>query len=124
MENGVYEEKAYENLGQRLRLPVYVKLGGLLSQNVRKGSKDLLLVLNQEAKNAFEERKSQARRYGEEAGTKLLLPMVMMLSVVMILIIIPAFLSYQIQQMTPIGLSADRKKERGDLDEPYQGFDF
>jgi len=96
MENGVYEEKAYENLGRRLRLPVYIKLGGLLSQNVRKGSKDLLLVLNKEAKNAFEERKSQARRLGEEAGTKLLLPMALMLSVVMILIIMPAFLSYQI----------------------------
>ena len=94
MENGVYEEKAYENLGRRIRLPVYVKLSGLLSQNVRKGSKDLLLLLNKEAKDAFEERKAVARKLGEEAGTKLLLPMMLMLAVVMLLIIVPAFLSY------------------------------
>lgn len=95
MENGVYEEKAYENLGKRLKLPSYVKLSGLLSQNVKKGSKDLLLLLEKEAQDAFEERKSMARRLGEEAGTKLLFPMMLMLLVVMILIMVPAFLSYQ-----------------------------
>lgn len=95
MENGVYEEKAYENLGKRLKLPSYVKLSGLLSQNVKKGSRDLLLLLQKEAEDAFEERKSMARRLGEEAGTKLLFPMVLMLLVVLILIMVPAFLSYQ-----------------------------
>lgn len=95
MENGIYEEKAYENLGKRIRLPAYVKLSGLLSQNVKKGSKDLLRLLEKEAEDAFEERKSTARRLGEEAGTKLLFPMVLMLLVVMILIMVPAFFSYQ-----------------------------
>lgn len=95
MENGVFEEKAYENLGKRMKLSPYIKLSGLLSQNVKKGSKDLLLLLENEAKEAFEERKSMARRLGEEAGTKLLLPMMLMLLVVIILIMIPAFLSYQ-----------------------------
>lgn len=95
MENGVYEEKAYENLGKRVKLPSYVKLSGLLSQNVKKGSKDLLIHLEREAEDAFEERKRMARRLGEEAGTKLLLPMMLMLLVVLILIMVPAFLSYQ-----------------------------
>ena len=95
MENGVYEERAYENLGKRVKLPSYVKLSALLSQNVRKGSKDLIRLLEKEAEDAFEERKSTARRLGEEAGTKLLIPMVLMLFVVLILIMVPAFLSYE-----------------------------
>ena len=68
-----------------------MKLGTLLSQNIRKGNKDLLLKLRQEAAVALEERKNRARKAGEEAGTKLLLPMMMMLCIVMVLIMIPAY---------------------------------
>jgi len=45
---------------------------------------------------AFEERKAQAKRLGEEAGTKLLLPMFLMLAVVLVIVIVPAFLTLQI----------------------------
>lgn len=93
MESGVTELQAYENFGERCRLPQYKKCASLLSQNVRKGTGGLLEALNQEAVNAFEERKALARRKGEEAQTKLLLPMVMMLAVVMILIMVPACFS-------------------------------
>ena len=44
---------------------------------------------------ALENRKSIAKQKGEEASTKLLVPMVGMLAVVMIIVIIPAFLSIQ-----------------------------
>ncbi len=71
-----------------------MKLSALLSQNIRKGSNDLLRVLRQEADNAFAERKSLAKKLGEEAGTKLLLPMMMMLCVVMVIIMIPAYFSF------------------------------
>lgn len=43
---------------------------------------------------AFEQRKHQARRLGEEAGTKLLLPLFMMLSVVMVVIAVPALMEF------------------------------
>ncbi len=42
--------------------------------------------------HAFEERKALARRRGEE-GTRLLLPMFLMLAVVLVIVIVPAFLS-------------------------------
>lgn len=93
MESGMTELQAYENFGRRCRLPQYKKCASLLSQNVRKGTGGLLEALNQEAVNAFEERKALARRKGEEAQTKLLLPMVMMLVVVMILVMVPACFS-------------------------------
>jgi hypothetical protein len=71
-----------------------MKLSALLSQNIRKGSNNLLQILRQEADHAFAERKNQAKKLGEEAGTKLLLPMMMMLCVVMVIIMIPAYFSF------------------------------
>lgn len=90
---GMPEEQAYYQLGRRLRLPCYVKLMTLLEQNVKKGAKGLTALLEQEEQNAFEQRKNLAKRYGEEASTKLLGPMVLLLLVVMLLIMVPAFMS-------------------------------
>ena len=67
----------------------------MLTQNLRKGSKGLSELLRAEADQAFEERKATAKKRGEEAGTKLLLPMFMMLSMVLLIVIVPAFLSIQ-----------------------------
>ena len=53
-------------------------------------------LLKLESIQAFEERKARAKRLGEEAGTKLLLPMFLMLAVVLIIVIVPAFLTMQI----------------------------
>ena len=51
----------------------------------------LLQQLREEAKEAEEMRMRNARKLCEEASTKLLLPMIMLLLVVMILIMFPAF---------------------------------
>jgi len=42
----------------------------------------------------MEERKSLARKLGEEAGTKLLLPMLLMLILVIVILMVPAILSF------------------------------
>lgn len=96
MENGIFEEKAYDNFGKRCRLGIYIKLTSLLSQNLKKGTRDILKLLEKETTEAFIIQKNNARKLGEEAGTKLLLPMMLMLFIVIIIIIVPAFLSYQI----------------------------
>lgn len=96
LSSGIPETAVYENFGRRCRLPPYTKLVNLLVQNLRKGSNSLLAALRQEAEEAFEERKNMARMLGEEAGTKLLFPMMLMLGVVMLLIIIPAYYSFSI----------------------------
>lgn len=96
MESGVLEEVAYDHFGKRCEIPQYIKFSGLLIQNMKKGSRDMAVTLEKEVRESFEERKNNGRRLGEEAGTKLLLPMMLMLGIVMILIIVPAFLSYQI----------------------------
>ncbi|MDE5862837.1 MAG: hypothetical protein K2H34_00630 [Lachnospiraceae bacterium] len=94
IELGMAEEQAYYQLGRRLQLPCYIKLMTLLEQNVKRGIKGLTAVFEQEELNALEERKNIARRYGEEAGTKLLGPMILLLLVVMLIIMIPAFMSF------------------------------
>lgn len=45
---------------------------------------------------AFEERKNMAKKLGEEAGTKLMIPLFLMLAVVFVIVTVPAFLTIQI----------------------------
>lgn len=96
MQSGVLEAECYEHFGRNCKLKSYRKLGALLSQNLRKGTRGLTELLNLEAIQAYEERKMRAKRLGEEAGTKLLLPMFLMLAVVLIIVIVPAFMAIQI----------------------------
>ena len=96
MRGGIPEGEAYERFGKRCELTVYMKLGALLSQNLRKGSKGISDILKVEAIQAFENRKSLAKQRGEEAGTKLLMPMMGMLAVVLIMVMVPAFLTMEL----------------------------
>lgn len=91
MDSGASEAEAYENFGKRCGIQQYIKLSTLLVQNLQKGNSTMLMQLKEEAELAFEEKMSRAKKRGEEAGTKLLVPMMMMFGMVMIFIIIPAF---------------------------------
>ena len=93
-EIGMSEGKVYYELGRRLKLPCYIKILTLLEQNATKGSKGIVAVLEHEERNALEERMNLAKKRAEEAGTKLLGPMIMLLIIVMLMIMIPAFLSF------------------------------
>ncbi len=91
---GMSEGRIYYELGRRLKLPCYIKILTLLEQNVTKGSKGLVAVLEQEERTALEERMNLAKKSGEEAGTKLLGPMILLLIIVMLMIMVPAFMSF------------------------------
>ncbi|MBR3507647.1 MAG: hypothetical protein IKO03_02500 [Lachnospiraceae bacterium] len=91
MQAGVSEQTAYEHFGKRAGPREYVKLSTLLCQNLKKGSSTLLSRLEEEAIMAADGRIQSGKRLGEEAETKLLIPMVMLLSMVMLMIMIPAF---------------------------------
>ena len=95
IQSGVGELKAYERFAGRCQVPCYKKLTGLLVQNLRKGNRGLGELLETEMWQAFENRKALAKKQGEEAGTKLLIPMIGMLAVVMVIVIAPALMSMQ-----------------------------
>lgn len=95
MKSGVSEGQAFSEFGRRCGLQHYMKLSSLLEQNRKNGTRNLRDTLKIEMAEAFEQRKHQARRLGEEAGTKLLLPLFMMLTVVMIMITVPALMEFR-----------------------------
>lgn len=93
MQKGIPEGRAYQAFGRRCRLQPYMKLCALLEQNRKNGSKHLRDLLEAEMSAAFEERKNVAKRRGEEAGTRLLIPLFLMLLIVMVIVILPAMMS-------------------------------
>ena len=93
MKSGISEAEAYAEFGRRCDTASYIKLGCLLEQNIKKGTKGLKNILDGEVREAFADRKLLAKKKGEEASTKLLLPMLLMLLVSMVVIIVPAFMS-------------------------------
>lgn len=93
MQSGIGEAQAYERFGKRCQLPEYIRIGSVLSQNLKKGAKGLTELLESEAETSLRDRKNQARKLGEQAGTKLLLPMILMLVVVLTVLMAPAFLA-------------------------------
>jgi hypothetical protein len=68
----------------------------LFLSDKRRGSVPLLDTMKQEMMIAWEERKRKIRQQGEKIGTKLLIPMMGMLGVVFVIVLVPAFLSFQI----------------------------
>lgn len=94
MESGIPELEAYRRFGNRCQNSRYMKFATLLTQNVKAGSSGLKQLLKQEARLALEEQKNDARKKGEELSSKLLVPMMMQLFIVMVMIMIPVFLSF------------------------------
>ena len=92
--SGTAEDQAYAAYGKRCGLHTYIKFGNMLGQNIRQGISGLTEALREEMSKALEERKNEALRLGEVAGTRLLFPMLMMLGVVIVSLIVPAFLSF------------------------------
>ena len=94
LEQGVSETQAYRHLGERSGLLEYRTFTALLVQNIRKGNQELLAMLQGEADKAFADRRRNAEILGSKAGTKLLMPMGLMLVVVLILVVFPACVSF------------------------------
>lgn len=93
-ELGVTEEVTYERFGKRCHSISYIRFATILSQNLRMGSRGIAQLLEQEAREAFGERKEQAKQLGEKASTKLLGPTMGMLLIVLVIILVPAFMNF------------------------------
>lgn len=94
MKSGSSEHKAYSAMGERIGLVEYRRFAMLLIQQLEKGSKTFIQSLQQETVEAFEKKKRMAREAGEKAGTKLLLPMGLMLFLTLVIIMVPAIFSF------------------------------
>ena len=92
--NGMSEPEGYTRFGEACGIREYKKLGSYLSEYVRKGTGDLKKLLHAEAQESFTRRKAMIKVKAEEAGTRLLFPMIMMLGVVMAVVMLPAMRSF------------------------------
>lgn len=90
LKNGETENRVYLKFAKRCGLRCYTRLASLLDQNSKTGDDALLTALELEMDEAFEQRKNTARRLGEEAGTKLILPLMMLLVTVLVMVASPA----------------------------------
>ena len=93
LEKGVSERRAYIDFAHRCGPRCYLRLASILEQNLRTGDKRLAAALELEIQEAFEQRRNAARRLGEEAGTKLVIPLVLSLLAVMMTVTMPALLT-------------------------------
>ncbi|MDD6195047.1 MAG: hypothetical protein PUB19_09140 [Lachnospiraceae bacterium] len=97
MKDGVGTLQAIEHFGKNSERKEYRKLAILLQQNLRKGNAHMIELMEREDMEAFEMRKAMARRAGEEASTKLLIPMIGMLGIVIVILVVPALLALESQ---------------------------
>lgn len=65
----------------------------VILQNMRKGNAEMVAVLRLQANECWDLRKHTAKRLGEEASTKLLLPLMLMFLAILIIVGTPALLA-------------------------------
>ena len=68
------------------------KFTSIVLQNINKGSSDMVFMLQQLSYECWVERKLSAKQKGEEASSKLLFPMMLMLLAVFTVVLVPAMM--------------------------------
>ena len=94
LDNGASERIVYEEFGRRIGVIAYRRMASLLTRNVSRGVQDMRNLLLQEAKEVMAQERAAIRQKGEQAGTKLLLPMTGLLLLVFAILLVPALQSF------------------------------
>ena len=93
IKSGKPEHSAYEDFAKRCRTPEITRFVAVILQNLRKGNAEIVPVLRVFAMECWEMRKNMARRLGEEASTKMLLPLMLMFLAILLIVGTPAVLA-------------------------------
>ena len=91
MHNGMSMSDALYVFGQRSLLPEVKKFSSTLIQGINQGNRELAPMIRQQSKEMWELKKQLARRAGELASNKLLIPMCITFIGILIMVIIPIF---------------------------------
>ena len=90
---GIPQVQAYKEFGTRIGLSPYIKLSTLILQNIKTGAEGFIEALELESKSVESMQKELYVKEGEKLGTKLLIPMIVMMGITMVIVVIPAFIS-------------------------------
>lgn len=96
MESGMSDITALENMALRCSMPEMRRFTSVIIQNMQRGGSEVIYALQGIGKEMWDNRKAASKRLSEEASTKLLFPMMLMLLAVIILTVTPAILSIKI----------------------------
>ena len=91
MDNGYAETDALYVFGQRSMVQEVRKFTSTLIQSVNKGNSEIAGMLTQQSKEIWASKQHLLTRKGEEANSKLLVPMLMIFIGILIMVIVPIF---------------------------------
>lgn len=92
---GESERAVYQQFSQEIPAGCYRKLMRILLGSLEKGTAGICNSLEEESRLAYELRITQAKKRGEEASTKMLVPLMLMLMIVMGIVMLPALIGFQ-----------------------------
>lgn len=90
---GKAEAIAYEEFARRCRVKEVTKFVSVIVMNLKRGGAEVVPVLKAQGDECWEMRKNAARQLGEEASTKILIPMMIMFLGIVLIVATPAMLS-------------------------------
>lgn len=93
MENGATVEQAMDSLSSRCNMAEVRRLLSVLMQNMHSGGTEVLNAMREISRELWNNRRASAKTIAEEAGTKLLFPMMLMLLAVILIVAAPAIMS-------------------------------
>lgn len=90
---GKAEAVAYEEFARRCRVKEVTKFVSVIVMNLKRGGAEVVPVLKAQGDECWEMRKNAARQLGEEASTKILIPLMIMFLGIVLIVATPAVLS-------------------------------
>ena len=90
---GKPEGVAYEEFARRCHVKEITKFVSVIVMNLRRGGSEVVPVLQAQGNECWEMRKNAARQMGEEASTKILIPLMIMFLGIVLIVSTPAVMS-------------------------------
>lgn len=91
MHNGVSEVDALYKFGLRCIIPEIKKFTSTIIQGMVKGNNEMILMLQEQSKEVWAQKRQIVTRQGEKAASKLLIPILIMFTGILIMVIVPIF---------------------------------
>lgn len=91
MHNGVSEVDALYKFGLRCIIPEIKKFTSTVIQGMIKGNNEMILMLQEQSKEVWAQKRQIVTRQGEKAASKLLIPILIMFAGILIMVIVPIF---------------------------------
>jgi hypothetical protein len=94
MREGESEREALSHMEKRMLLMPYRRFIRILLNNKSKGGDNLYRELEQEASTAYAQKVYAIKQKGEEASTRMLVPLMLMMIIVIAIVILPALIEF------------------------------